>query len=245
VAKRGDKLVAFHPLNLWPCLVELDRAVTVQKFDLTACEDRSGRGAVIRESFFHDGFCRGVLSKPSNARIENNRIERMGMAGILIEAERYWLEGPFAHDVVIRGNRLTDCGLLLDSRLRYSSSLGAITVLSEAGRTFSRAIHNRRIEISSNQIVRSGACGIFVANTGDSRIENNRIVAPCARKPIRTRSSVGIEVPGHAIFLAATENVILRENTVQEAGEYCCGETGLAEVPSTTSPARKKSVDCR
>lgn len=226
VTKRGDRLFGLHPHNIWPYLVELDRPVTVKKLDLVGCEDRTGRGAVIRDNHFHDGFCRAVLSKPSDAIIERNRIERMGMGGILVEAERFWLEGPFAHHVTIRDNTLTDCGLLLDSRLRFHSSLGAINVLSVGGLEFSPGIHNHHIEITGNKIVRPGICGIFVAHTRDSRIEDNVIESPCARKPIRQQSPAGIKVPGHAIFLAVTENVTVRNNTVRDPTEYCSGEVG-------------------
>jgi hypothetical protein len=49
---RGDRLNEFHARNLWPCLVELDQPVTVKRFDLVGCEDRAGRGAVIRNNYF-------------------------------------------------------------------------------------------------------------------------------------------------------------------------------------------------
>jgi hypothetical protein len=229
-ASRGDRLNEFHPRNLWPCLVELDQPVTVKRFDLVACEDRAGRGAVIRNNYFHDGFVRGVLSKSSGALVERNRIERMGMAGILVQAERFWLEGPVAHHVTIRDNTLTDCGTLLDSRLRADNALGAIQVLSLGGRQLSPATHNHHLQITGNKIIRPGACGVFVAQTRDSVIESNLIESPCARKPIRAKTSFGIAVPGHAIFLAVTENVTVSNNVVSQPTEYCPGEVGCGPM---------------
>ena len=248
-ASRGDRLIEFHPRNLWACLVELDQPVTVKRFDLVACEDRAGSGAVIRNNYFHDGFVRGVLNKSSGALIERNRIERMGMAGILVEAERSWLEGPFPHHVTIRDNTLTDCGTMLESRLRADNALGAIQVLSVGGRQLSPAMHNHHIEITGNKVIRPGACGIFVAHTRDSLIEGNVIESPCARQPLRVKSSFGIEVPGHAIFLAVTENVTVRNNVVTLPAEYCRGEVGYSPLatrsdnsvpPSVKTPSKER-----
>jgi hypothetical protein len=171
-----------------------------------------------------------VLSKSSGALIERNRIERMGMAGILVEAERFWLEGPFPHHVTIRDNTLTDCGTMLDSRLRADNALGAIQVLSLGGRQLSPATHNHHLQITGNKIIRPGACGVFVAHTRGSLIENNLIESPCARKPIREKTSFGIAVPGHAIFLAVTENVTVSNNVVSQPTEDCPGEVGYGPM---------------
>lgn len=236
LARQGDRLAELRPRRGGVLVVDLEEDVAVKRWDLAGCEDFAGNGAVIRDSHFHDGFCRGILSKPSHAVIEGNRVERMGMAGILVQAERYWLEGPFAQDVSIRNNTLTDCCNMLGSRLRHESSLGAITVISVAGREFSMALHNQHLEITGNRIARPGACGIFVANTRDSGIEENEITAPCTRKPLREQVSAGLKVPGHAIFLAATENVRVRNNTVLEPGEHCRGEIGYGPG-AAVSPA--------
>jgi hypothetical protein len=71
---------------------------------------------------------------------------------------------------------------------------------------------------------------VFVAHTRDSLIESNLIESPCARKPIREKTSFGIEVPGHAIFLAVTENVTVSNNVVSQPTEYCPGEVGYGPM---------------
>jgi hypothetical protein len=54
---------------------------------------------------------RSVLVKTRNVRIEDNTFEYTTGTAIHIGAEGNWMEGVASADVLVRGNRFTDCGL--------------------------------------------------------------------------------------------------------------------------------------
>lgn len=69
--------------------------------------DRIPDEVLIRDNYFHDHRARGVLVQAGNVTIENNRIERVTMAAIMIGADTdYWFEGPGARSVTVRGNAI-------------------------------------------------------------------------------------------------------------------------------------------
>jgi len=227
--RSGKRVRDFHPRNVYPFLVELDGPVSVKKYDIVGCDDRIGRGAVVRSNYFHDGFARGILLSTADAVVENNTIERTGIASVCIAAERYWLQGPFPHDIVVRNNKITDNGTMLLSRNRNCDRPGAVTVISLAGHGLSPAIQNHHIRIAGNKITRPSACGVFVANARDCEIEDNIIEEPFAGEPFELGRGLGIGDPTYAIYLASAERIILRRNKVVRPTKYCSGDIGLGK----------------
>ena len=225
--QRGERIRDFHPRNIYPALVGLDRPLSVQKYDLVGCSDRAGNGAVLRHNRFHDGFSRGVLLKCSNAVVEHNTIERAGGASIAVAAERYWLEGPFARDVLISNNTIVDSGSMFLSHNWNTSKLGAITVISQAHVGLAQGAHNRAIRIVGNRILRPAACGIAVMNAMDCVVEGNTIERPFAKEPVRLGSSLKLQRPFYAIYLAAAEDITIKGNRVVGPSQHCLGEVGL------------------
>lgn len=223
----GSKLRDFHPRNVWPCLVQLDRPVEVKKLDLVGCEDRMGRGTIIRNSYFHDGFVRGVLLKCRDALVEGNRIERMGINGVCLSAESYWLEGPYPRNVIVRGNTLVECGTRRDSRTWWNAQLGAISVINHAGKGLSPGTQARGIRIEGNTIIRPSGPAIFVSNTRDVTIEGNRIEGAFSKEPVRMGQELGLKDPHYALFLAMCEGVTLKGNQVTAPGPHCVGPVGF------------------
>ena len=225
--EQGHNIRDFHPRNIYPFLVTLDRPVQVSRYDFVGCSDRSGNGAIIRSNYMHDGFSRGILVKCSNALIEGNRIERDGTGSIAVAAERYWMEGPFARDVTIRNNTIVDPGRMFLSHNWNTTKLGAITVISQGHVGLTKGMHNRNIRIEGNTITRPAACGIAVINARDCLVEGNTIEAPFSKEPIRLGSSLRVKEPFYAIYLAEAEHVQVRGNTVIHPTAYCRGPVGL------------------
>ena len=91
------------------CRVRFDRPLDTEPGDFACDYDNCGSGAVIRRNHFHDCHVRGILLKAADCRIEDNRIERTALNGIILKPEFFWLEGPMPRNIVIRGNTLTDC----------------------------------------------------------------------------------------------------------------------------------------
>ncbi len=70
--------------------------------------DRIPREVLIRNNRFHNHRARGILLGAIDATIENNVIERVTMAAIMIHADTsHWFEGPGAKNVKITGNKIS------------------------------------------------------------------------------------------------------------------------------------------
>lgn len=169
--------------------VRLDRAVDVHQYDLLSCSDFAGAGAIIRNNHLHDGHIRGILVKSRDVLIENNVIERTGHGGIVLEAELYWLEGPFNRGIRVMGNRVTDTGWSALDEKGVSVTLAGIQVGNYFGaRLFPRMLtggeQNDEIVIQNNQVIRPAAFPIWVRNTRRVAIEGNRIEQPFAAGPL-------------------------------------------------------------
>lgn len=90
------------------CRVRFDRPLDTEPGDFACDYDNCGSGAVLRDNDLHDCHVRGVLLKAADCRIENNRISRTALNGIILKPEFFWLEGPMPRNIVIQGNTLTD-----------------------------------------------------------------------------------------------------------------------------------------
>jgi len=224
--RHGKRVRDFHPRNVYPFLVDLDGPTKAEKYDLVGCEDLVGAGAVVRSNYFHDGFARGVVLCSRQVRVEGNRFERTGMASVAMAAQRFWLEGPFPHDIDIRNNSIIDSGTMFLSRNWNTSLLGAVSVVSVGGNTLSPGMQNHDIHIVGNHIVRPAACGIALCNAQDCEVVGNTIEAPCSKKPVRFGRGLGLDNPAYAIFLAAVDNVTLAGNKVLLPTQYCRGALG-------------------
>lgn len=224
----GEKVADFSSGRVFPCLVELDRPVQVKPHDVAVSYERAGRGARIRNNYLHDTPCTaGMKLKSRDVVVENNRIERTGSPGILAASDVYFWEGPFSRDIVIRGNRIVDCGYTLHSRLRAHGFHAAISVYT-AARKFGFAregFHNANIVIADNTIIRPAAVGIFMANTRGGRIERNRIEQPAFKPPL-PQTVQELRNATYAVYLTGTQDVTVTDNAITNLTPHCRGEVG-------------------
>src|ERR1700722_19195603 len=96
------KVVAVNPAT---GMIELSSLPADVTDFILARTDGIPKNVVIRNNHFHSNRARGILLGGSNALIENNRIERVTMEGILVPADTGpWYEGPGAQHVIITGN---------------------------------------------------------------------------------------------------------------------------------------------
>lgn len=197
--------------------VTLNRPVNVAKYNLVDSEDRKASNTIIRNNYFHDGFVRTMLVRSGKALVENNRIEDMGWGGIWIGADRYWMEGPFSHDIIVRNNRLRNVGTQLLSRLPWTKAVGAVSVVTDTDGQMYPAMQNSNIQILDNQIMDSSGCGILMANTSGGRIEGNQIVRSVSRQPLPGEpagETLKIGETTYGIIVEACRDVTIRNNTV-------------------------------
>jgi len=220
-----------------------------QPHDVVSSPDRCGRGAVIRKNHLHDGHIRGVLLKSHDVLVEENRIERTGHGGIVVEPEFFWLEGPFAKNVRIVGNTLVRNGWASLDASGFGVSHAAIQVGVHFGkrmfpRTLGVGMVNEQIEISGNRIEEPAGYAIMLMNTRQATVADNRITAPFAAgewpvffnfsklpqgaELLSEEQREALRAPQNAIFVHGCEEVTLRGNTVDQAPAFL-PKTGLAK----------------
>ncbi len=84
----------------------------------------------VLDNYFHDHRARGILMGGSDALIENNRIERVTMAAILLTVNaRAGFEGPGAQRVMIRKNRIADVNRYAAKQIAPSAISAGIRVM--------------------------------------------------------------------------------------------------------------------
>jgi len=212
-----------------------------QPYEIVSSPDRSGRGAIVRNNNLHDGHVRAVLLKSHDILVEENRIERTGHGGIVVEPEFFWLEGPFAKNIRIRGNTLVRNGWASMELGGFGVSHAAIQVGCHFGkrmfpRTLGAGMVNEDIEITGNRIEEPAGYAIMVMNTRRGTVADNRITAPFAageqpafydfsRLPqgadlLSEEQRTALRSPREAIFVFGSEEITLRGNTVEQAPAF-------------------------
>ncbi|MBR6739570.1 MAG: right-handed parallel beta-helix repeat-containing protein [Clostridia bacterium] len=106
-------------------------------------------------------FARGFLIKSREVLIEGNVFRNIPLAGIEVAAESYWYEGVSPANVVIRRNRIVDCGI-------------GILVKADCRDPKGQSIRN--VTISDNYIdCPSADHGIYAQNVDGLLLERNDI----------------------------------------------------------------------
>ena len=92
-------------------LIQLDQPLELPPLSMVVMDGRqSNAGFIIRNCWFHDNFQRALINGSPGGLIENNLFENLGY-GLCIQFETWgpWMEGPFARNLVVRGNRFLSC----------------------------------------------------------------------------------------------------------------------------------------
>ena len=90
--------------------VGLDSTLRLPPLTLVVMDGkRSAAGFVIRDCWLHDNFQRTLINGSPGGLIENTTLQNVGH-GLTVQFETWgpWMEGPFARDLVVRGNRFID-----------------------------------------------------------------------------------------------------------------------------------------
>ena len=159
----------------------------------------------IRNCHIRTHLARGILIKTRDVLIEGCTIVDTTGTGIHVGAECDWLEGGPTADLVIRNNRIIDCGL--GHGTQNNACAIAVNVKAENPRV--AGLH-KRILIEGNQVIGANARrGIFVSGAEDVAIRYNQF-AGC-EEPIRVEYSTGVAVHGNygaeAVFGPGAEAV--------------------------------------
>lgn len=175
----------------------------------------------------HANRPRGILVQTRGALIENNFFDSVMTAGILVITEVCsFNESISAQDVVIRNNLFKDTN-------QSNPAPGAITVLCfrhDWSRPPLPGVF-KKIEITNNTIDSTAESGIFVSNTDNLVIRNNRITKAC--------QNPGGAIGSAAIALEACRNVVISGNTIDPKQQG----TGFKSALDLGKGCEKKTIE--
>jgi hypothetical protein len=194
-------------------LVELDKALELPPLALVVLDGkRSAEGFVLRNCWLHDNFQRTLINGSPGGLIENNTLQNVGH-GLAIQFETWgpWMEGPFARDLIIRGNRFLDAP---PDGPAISISMHPPGGGSNARRFTARPVTNLRI--IGNDFARTSATPLVIHNVDGLIIQNNSIdyhaVSP---NPTGTNNTSGV----NWLYLQDCARVVLKDNQIPGAGQ--------------------------
>ena len=194
--------------------LKLDRPLTIRGTSTFADTDKfAGKGSVIRNSYLHDGFVRGILMK-ADGTIENNRIERTGCSGILVHPDVFFLENPFPHDVRIAGNTFRDTNLSINGKFFPIGHGGGASISIFQPLRLSERGFMENFVIENNTILTPAAQGIILTGVRNALLRNNRIVSPFHRLEACPIRDFVLKNPA-AIYLQGNEKITLTGNRVE------------------------------
>lgn len=156
-------------------LVELDQSLDPPPLSLVVMDGRrSAGGFVVRDCWLHDNFQRTLINGAPGGLIENNTLQNTG-EGLMVQFETWgpWMEGPFARDLVIRGNRFLASP---PDRPAISVSMHTAGGGTDRRRITARPVTN--MTITGNTFARTTATPLVVHNVEGLEIRGNSIDHP-------------------------------------------------------------------
>lgn len=156
-------------------LVELDKPLELPPLALVVLDGkRSAGGFVLRNCWLHDNFQRTLINGSPGGLIENNTLQNVGH-GLVIQFETWgpWMEGPFARDLTVRGNRFLDAP---PDGAAISISMHPPGGGSNARRFDAKPVTN--LTITSNDFARTPTPPLIIHNVDGLKIQGNSIDYP-------------------------------------------------------------------
>jgi hypothetical protein len=195
---------------------------------------RRAERVAIRDNRFHDHRARGVYLSAKDVCIENNVMENLQNAAVIITAESYeFFMGFMTENVVIRGNQFRDVARdRRNPRIRATDpAMLNITVLAGKGISddhwkakrekgvypeptgFAETCEVRNILVEDNLFSTSPSMAILVTAAADVAIRNNRFEnVGYARDPQAGRP-IGHEYRGEISVVGAYDDVTVEGST--------------------------------
>jgi hypothetical protein len=150
-------------------LIEIDRPLDLTPLSLVVMDGRrSNQNFIIRNCWFHDNFQRSLINGSPGGLIENNIFENLG-CGICVQFETWgpWMEGPFANDLIIRGNHFIRCG--------PDTSVIAVAMFPASDASRWDAMPVKNLTIAENHIDATSGFPMKISNVDGLIIQNNQI----------------------------------------------------------------------
>ena len=187
-------------------LVGLDKPLELPPLSLVVLDGkRSAGGFVLRNCWLHDNFQRTLINGSPGGLIENNTLQNVGQ-GLVIQFETWgpWMEGPFARDLTIRGNRFLDSP---PDGAALSVSMQPPGGGSNARRFDAKPITN--MTLTGNDFARTLTTPLVIHNVDGLKIHDNSIDYP-ADAP--GQAGLGNTSAVNWLYLQDCVNVAVKDN---------------------------------
>lgn len=153
-----------------------------------------GNGFVCRNNYMHDGRRYGIFIKASNGLIENNRFEGLSCNGMQIANEPDWPEGFWARNLIIRNNRISECG--------YGQGDSPARIAGEKLKGFMEIPVQKNIFLSGNSFSAVSGPALRLSGVSGLVADGNVLTSGSTSGPLVT--------------IQYSENVILKNNRGQD-----------------------------
>ncbi|MDR1284555.1 MAG: right-handed parallel beta-helix repeat-containing protein [Opitutaceae bacterium] len=190
----------------------LDRPLALPRLSVVSSDILQSAGTKILRCTASNIRGRGILIQSADCLVEGNRVDWITGAGIEISADIPWMQGPFSHDVTVRGNVFENTFLGRGGRMAYKTALGTISVHIYTG-ALERGTPQKNIVITDNTIRRTYAAGIAVQNAENVTISGNRISDVICGDVVQLGGALGLD-PRAALLFAEVKNLTLEANTI-------------------------------
>lgn len=161
---------------------------------------RRAERVAIRDNRFHDHRARGVFLNAKDVCIENNVMENLQDAAVLLTTESYeFFMGFMTENVVIRGNRFINVARNKRDARMQAANTAMLTINSVAG----KGIPDDYWKAKRDK-------GIYPQPTG--------FAALCEAKNIVVEDNLFSTSPNMAILVTAAEDVAIRNNRFENVG---------------------------
>lgn len=183
-------------------LITLSQALAAHPGDKVGNPSASGSGYKIIHNTIRNNRARGILVKGDHGLIERNTIDGSTMSGISIGPEYFWNEGDYCHQVVVRGNVISNTNYATNDFGRN----GAILIHGDGAKG------NRTLTIEGNTITGVLGPNLVIHWADGVAVAGNAFIAP-------HQQAVGSDaVAGTLVWLEHCSNVAFTGNTVEKPG---------------------------
>jgi len=189
--------------------LELDHPVEVDG-DQFFSRQSGNYGITIRNNFIANHRARSLLLKTSGALVENNVVFHGQNSPLVMSVERFWTEGDYSRDMVVRNNTFIDCGygwMQVPANDPRTSAL--FTIIGESEKP---GHHN--LIIASNRLEFCHRMPMWISSASHVRVENNHINYVGFRE-----LSDGSGQP-HVVRLEHVDGFTYHGNTVNKVGPF-------------------------
>jgi len=176
---------------------------------------RSSSRFVVRRNFFHNHRARGMMIQSRDGLIEDNRVKDVTMSGINLYADvHYFLEGPGAENLIVRGNTVEGCNYNeIGTIAAFSAQIAGINVVTDVLTGMGAYPLLKNILIERNTVIDVPGLAILIASCQGVTVRDNTVVRSNQEPFEKYRTGEGIDAKAKgSIMVTRASNVTITGN---------------------------------